>query len=88
MRRGIVIPVLTLLIGFASGVAVREAVVAPARAQGQAAPNHEYDAVMTTSIDKDKEAMSKHASEGWRLVAATTDGHGFTRLYFERQRAR
>jgi hypothetical protein len=82
------IPILlALAVGCATGAVMRD-VVAPARAQGQAGANYEYDVVAVAhNIDDDKQALAKYGHEGWRLVATTDDGH-YRRLYFERQLAR
>ena len=79
------IPILLALsIGCATGALVHD-VIAPARAQGQAGPNYEYDAVhVANSLDNDRAALAKYGQQGWRLVAATQDGPS-RQLYFERQ---
>lgn len=78
--------VITLLVGCATGAVMRD-VVAPARAQGQAGPNYEYDAVAVV-VNTRKEVLAKYGREGWRLVTAThatgvVGDHDV--LYLERQ---
>jgi hypothetical protein len=85
MKRSIPV-LLALTIGCATGAAVRD-IVAPARAQGQAGPNYEYDVVQVIDGDnasRRKEVLSKYSREGWRLVGVTTE-RGNHSLYFERQ---
>jgi hypothetical protein len=86
MKRTIVV-LLTLVIGCATGAAVRD-IVAPVRAQGQTGASYEYDAVAIaeywSELSKRKEVLTKYGREGWRLVSATSD-KGATTLYFERQ---
>jgi hypothetical protein len=75
-----VLLVTTLLVGCATGAVVRE-VVAPARAQGQAGTNYEYDEVSRTrNANTEKPLMNQYGRQGWRLVTATEGA-----LYFERQ---
>jgi hypothetical protein len=76
--------VTTLLVGCATGAVVRE-VVAPARAQGQAALSYEYDAVMVANgVENAKPILAQFCKQGWRLVTATQEGP-FRTMFFERQ---
>jgi hypothetical protein len=85
MRR-IVIPTLMLMIGCATGAVVREAIVAPARAQGQTGPNYEYEVVRARGEEAKQVAM-QYGAQGWRLVTATGGDSEPRTLYFERQKA-
>jgi hypothetical protein len=76
------------LIGCATGVAVREAIVAPARAQGQTGPNYEYRSVHVRAAEA-QQTLDQFGREGWRLVNAAPVGQllQYHALYFERQKA-
>jgi hypothetical protein len=78
-----ILTVVTLLVGCATGAVVRE-VVAPARAQGQAGPNYEYDVVWAKNapdFNTAQQALTRHGQQGWRLVAVSVPGN----FFFERQ---
>jgi hypothetical protein len=74
-------PVTLLLVLFTGRAAgpVEPGFVAPARAQGQAGPNFEYEAVeVANSGDNDRKALAQFGRERWRPVSRRT-------LYSERR---
>jgi len=86
MKRSIIATTLALCVGCATGVAVRDLVVVPARAQGQVGPSYEYRVVRINSYDETahQSVVTKFGSEGWRLSGVTGSERVYF-FYFERQ---
>jgi hypothetical protein len=77
---------MTLLVGCATGVAVRELVV-PARAQGQTASSYGYQTVRVDPSGSNDDVLAKFGRQGWHLVTAAPAGPNASShvLYFDRQ---
>jgi hypothetical protein len=85
--RKTLIVTLALLVGCATGVAMRDLVV-PARAQGSAGPVYEYQAVqvLNPTPEKVQEVLGRFGKEGWRYVGLAGAWDLGPILAFERPR--